>query len=103
MKFLSVLILFVILVSSCTFPVSIEEINTSTECENTKLVKALLTKVLNVNIYIGEEYIGSYNEFKVVNNYFVVTDDYGNTIRYNLCEMISVYLSESGTRLYLRF
>jgi hypothetical protein len=101
MKYVSILIGFLILVDSCTLPVSVEEINVNAECENTKLVKSLLKDISYTQIYIGQEYIGTYSEFKVVDNYIIVTDDFDNKARYNLCAMIGA--SVSGYHLRIRF
>jgi hypothetical protein len=103
MKYLSILIGLVILVESCTLPVSVEEINTIAECENTKLVKELLPSVGVIRIYIGVEFITGSDEFNVVDNYLIIIDDSGSKTRIYLCDMISAELSESGRYLYLTF
>ncbi len=103
MKHLIIFIPFFFLVDSCNFPVSIEENNTVVECENTRLVKNFLLRptIRRIHIYMGIEFIGSYDEFKLSDNYLRVTDDYGYSTHFYLCEMVSAYVS--GSYLYLTF
>ena len=100
--FFCVLPLFFLL-DSCSLPVSIEEDNTIVECENTRFVKNLLksSRFKHVRIVIGTESKGLYDEFNLSDNYLRVTDDYGTSFHFYLCEMISA--ETSGSYLTLVF